>query len=706
MAKYLVTSGSYFEPFTYEQLSAPVREMAEMHRASQDTYDQISLEAEALRRYIEREPDNSEARRMYDSYMDKLTNLQNNLWSNGYNAQTRRDLSAARAGYASDISRLGTAIQTRQQRSAEYWKTRHDHPDMIMGNDPGLAGLDSYLSDDLYGQNYYTYSGKDFMNQVATDAKARAGELLMKPEISRDPRAVGYLERIKRDGFTSIEVQQASDAVDRYLAGDKSALVNLDMPQSILANVLVSNLESTGAVPGESGNVSKEEYRRLVNYGKAGLSQAIGKTDIDYMKDLEWQANEDRALARYKKSLEDPQPPTTTTMHDTWTEPVVGSKAPSERRRTSRKLGTRTLLGDKEEKLLVGPDGVETYNAVDSSQAVYSEELRREASEVLGFDIGVDPDTNGIIPDLFLSQKKFLYGQTVDDNGVLYDTRYNPKINKVQVRRAGTDEQWGVDDDLTDYYDRKRKEFLDVEREYKENYPEIYKRAKVNPNKQRRMYSNDDIAGFLPLDKYQEAVMGRSAETGIADYTSSVVFTEGKDPGENLAKIGTALYNAFDTDKNGNLKAPDNWRAYNGKPGYVHEISKDGVVKPEAVSNPEKIFTTKDGVVTNIAAITIDPSAINNGYIIVHTGGSSKYAVSYSMFKSDRLKTIFLNAQQQLEALYRQPAVTEEQIKKKVADLNTIVNNTNTALRHFFGFDDVATSATNGSPVDKLYGGK
>lgn len=299
MAKYLVTSGSYFEPFTYEQLSAPIREAAAIHRATQDTYDQIGTEAEALRRYIEQEPDDSNARRMYDSYMSKLSDLQNNLWSNGYNAQTRRDLSAARAGYASDISRLGTAIQTRQQRSAEYWKTRHDHPDMIMGNDPGLDSLDNYLADDLYGQNYYAYSGHDFMNEVGADAKARANEMLSLPEVQRNPALVGYLELIQRDGFTNEDVNSASAAVRLALSGDNTALNSLAPGASILADVLMSHLESTGA----AGNVSADEYSRLFDYGVSGLSQAVGKTNVSTVSDKVWDLNKQLSVLNYQHAL-------------------------------------------------------------------------------------------------------------------------------------------------------------------------------------------------------------------------------------------------------------------------------------------------------------------------------------------------------------------------------------------------------------------
>lgn len=301
MPKFLVTSGSYFQPFTYDELSKPVVQTVEAHNAAQDAYDQLSMETSALGRYITENPDDVNAKRMYDSYLARLNSLQDNLWNNGYNAATRRDLASARAGYASDITRLQAAIKARQERSQEYWKTRHEHPDMIMGRDPGESGLDNYLFNDLYGRDYYSYSGNDFAKMVGAEASARASEMLNDPQVKKNPMLVGYLQMIERDGFTNKQVDDAYAAVRKAVAGDMSGVANLDFATGILANVLMSNLESSGA----KGNVSQDEFNRLLDYGKIGLSQAVGKTKVSTVADLQWAEQQKiaRENERYQHQL-------------------------------------------------------------------------------------------------------------------------------------------------------------------------------------------------------------------------------------------------------------------------------------------------------------------------------------------------------------------------------------------------------------------
>lgn len=303
MPKFIVTSGSYFQPFTYDELAKPIMQTVEAHNAAQDSYDTLVAETEALRQYIMREPNDSEARRMYDSYTEKLTNLQNNLWERGYNAGTRRDLALARAGYASDITRLGTAIKARQDLSNEYWKTKHEHPDMVMAEDPGTAALDKFLANDRFGRDYYSYSGTAFAGEVAADAKARMDEMLNNPEIlDKYPQLKGYIPILKKEGFTSGQVEAATLAVRAAYNGDTRLLDKLDPASSILASVLSSNLNSTGAF----GKVDKSEFDRLIDYGKKGLSSAIGKSDVQFLQDLDWAQQQKLALEdrRYQHNLD------------------------------------------------------------------------------------------------------------------------------------------------------------------------------------------------------------------------------------------------------------------------------------------------------------------------------------------------------------------------------------------------------------------
>ena len=284
MAKYLVTSGSYFEPFTYEQLAAPVREAAAIHRASQDAYDQYNMEAEALRHYLDAEPDDSNARRMYESYMTKLQNLQNNLWSNGYNTQTRRDLAAARAGYASDITRLGKAIELRQKRSEDWGNYRREHPDAIMEDDPGLSSLDEYLMNDRYGSDFFVTSGNQLAQDVAADLKARGQELMSNPELM-DMNLPEYYFLRTNNGFTNEQVNKAMDAVRSYWNGDDGkAMAALDPITKIAADTIKYHLDKTGA----SSKVTADEFGRALDFAAYGASQGVGEPKVEHLENKQW----------------------------------------------------------------------------------------------------------------------------------------------------------------------------------------------------------------------------------------------------------------------------------------------------------------------------------------------------------------------------------------------------------------------------------
>lgn len=284
MPKFLVTQGSYFQPFTYDELVKPLQQMADAQNTTQDAYDTMSLETEALRQYITDNPDDARAKELYDNYVSRLANLQNNLWGNGYTPQTRRDLSLARSGFANSINPLKEAIQRRQEQSKAYWDYKNKNRDAIMGRDPGTFGLDNYLGNTTFGQDWYAYSGKDFTNQVGAEAKARASSMLADPEVSKVPGLVGYLRMVERDGFTNKNVDDAYTAVRAALSGDSSLLGELDMGASILAGVLMSNIESTGA----QGNVDGNEMIRLLDFGKIGLSQAVGEAKPNTVHDLQW----------------------------------------------------------------------------------------------------------------------------------------------------------------------------------------------------------------------------------------------------------------------------------------------------------------------------------------------------------------------------------------------------------------------------------
>lgn len=282
MAKFIVTSGSHFTPYSYDELMKPVALAQAAYDATDDNYNKIAEDTASLQRYISDSPEDKEAKLLYNSYIDKLNSFRNDLWNNGITSGTRKQFSDARAAYVSDIGRLKQAVQSRMERGKAYWDMKHNHPDLIMGTDPSTSGLDAYLNDANYGQDYYTYSGSDFMKQVGIDAATRAKEIRRELQFKGKP-IPGYITRIEQIGYTSDEVNNATNAVTNAFNTGNRDFSGLTAEEKVLADVLLANVDSTGAF----NKVSPEEFSRLIKYGRDGLSHAItGQERKDYALNL------------------------------------------------------------------------------------------------------------------------------------------------------------------------------------------------------------------------------------------------------------------------------------------------------------------------------------------------------------------------------------------------------------------------------------
>ena len=392
---YLVTNSSYFEPFSYEELVAPIQQMSDAHNAAADAYAQLDMETQALNRYIGE--DDVRSRELYDNYMSKLQKLQDNLWNNGYNASTRRDLASARASYASDITRLSKAIETRQAKSQEYWKYKHEHPEMIMGADPGRDSLDDYLLDDQHGNSWYQYSGEDFKKQVSEDAKNRINEILNLGDsywAGKDPYLKGYLLQMQSGGYSSEDVDDALAGVAAVLAGgDPETVFEEASPgAAILGKVLYDNLLSTGAL---DAGIDSSELARMLRYGKSGLSSSIKGTNLNSLTDLEW-ASQNKASGTAKKE-EDKTP---YEMNEVIKERGSSRAAAKITSRIGKSpIGAYDNNGSPQSHTINVPagygennEGVRSFdNWVDATKFVYHDDYRDDWLAKSGLDVAYDP---------------------------------------------------------------------------------------------------------------------------------------------------------------------------------------------------------------------------------------------------------------------------------------------------------------------------
>lgn len=683
MPKFIVTNGSYFEPFSYEQLVAPVAHMQQAHNAAQDAYDQINLETNALERYITDNPEDAEAKSLYDGYRAKLQSLQENLWNNGVTAQTRRDLAAARAGYASDINRLKTAIQTRQARSQEYWKALHDNPNLIASADPGSEGLDVYLNDDNYGQNWWSYDTAQFEKDMQTETHARAQEILRgltDPNgVVRNPKLAGQLTRVLQHGFTNGEIETAGVVVDDVIDMNERQRAqyytenNVDPMVQLLSESLINRYDATGI---RSQQVSDTDKTRLINRGKAGWAAGVLDPDVKDFTDPYFTQAMDYAKIRYAYNVEHPDVDASGRLEDTNTTVVAGENGTATRAKLNKIFGP--------DNVRVSRDGKEVRGGAQASDLVYSGDLRREAFEELGFDIGRDPT--------HLASDDFLTGE-VNLNGTIYETQYNPKARggkgAVKYRIKGSNIGWNraqISPSLTDKYDQYRRQYLDTLNKYKNNDRDVYKMATVDPDKQYKLYDEYGVPSTVPLSKATDYIMSLPDNQEKVTVKHTYISRGGTDSGKYLGKVSGLISESIPVDADGNTSRNKDWRAYDGQSGHIHALTRYGTLDQKTIQNPGDIFhfDKNTGVIDNINSLQVDENAILNDYLIVGTtSGDQLYGVGLDMIKSDAIRGLYSNAKRVLYSVLVNPALSDVEKSQRV---DAILSNTSVQMKNILGY--------------------
>lgn len=666
MSRYIVTNDSFFTPYTYDELLKPLQQMTDAHNAAADAYDALSMETAALGQYISKNKGDERARAMYDNYINQLSSLQESLWEKGYNHATRGDLSSARYGYANNIKPIQEAISNRQKRSEEFWKAIHNNPTLIYGNDPMTQGLDNYLDDPNYGLNWFSYSGEQFMNEVGADAKARASEMLRNPEIARDPRLVGYLTRIEKEGFTSQEVQNASNLVYEILDKkiDRNSISSNSTPESILANILLSHLDSTGAY----GNVDPSQFSRLVRYGVAGLAQGIGKTSVNYLNDKVW--DEDMKLRNIayqhslssgknsgsKKGSNDEDITYGPDRQRNWHEEVLnGENSRRMQRRLNRFLGDPSAPG----KMLVTKNGQnEVHNNVDASMLVYGADIRDKYKQSTGLDVGLEPSM-ARTPSEYISGK-------VNIDGDIYNVRVTPSGIVQWMDENGRPHN---SKKLTQQYAEGRKEFLDNVEYYQKNEKDIFKMATITPERQRDFYEKNGVDTRVPLNELREFV--QSDQSNAMGYSRSYVdiSSPGLDMGKYNEKL-TSMLAASLKAKNDNTLAKDRVGARSTKGNYFHGIHKinqnTNMPEYDAIKKLDDYFDYKDGKITNVTHVNISEDAIVDGYLIYNLTNGDKVAVGIDKLDSQPIKGIYELAKTALRDIYLDNYTDDEDKKEDI----------------------------------------
>lgn len=173
-----ITQGSTngFNPLTFEDLFAPVKEYMNVYNQVNDEYSNLVDMTEAWRDIANRDK-SPEAYSMFRAYADQLDSYASDFARNGLNARNRRGLMGMKSGYASNIAPISRASDALNAAN----KVRDDAgPDAIFE----VSRYDS-LDQFLHGEtaNNKRESRQDIQTRTAAQIQAAVGTMLSRPDI-------------------------------------------------------------------------------------------------------------------------------------------------------------------------------------------------------------------------------------------------------------------------------------------------------------------------------------------------------------------------------------------------------------------------------------------------------------------------------------------------------------------------------------------
>lgn len=144
-----------FQPFTYDELATPIREMTQAHQKVEEDYNNNMLVVDSLRQRAMNEPDAKWAKQITD-YANQLEGYAMDLARNGLTRETRGNLLNMKRGYGTTVSPVLMAMQ--REKELQTVRDKAVGTNMVFGKTPTIDEIianpnvdqSAYDSDDLY----------------------------------------------------------------------------------------------------------------------------------------------------------------------------------------------------------------------------------------------------------------------------------------------------------------------------------------------------------------------------------------------------------------------------------------------------------------------------------------------------------------------------------------------------------------------------
>lgn len=319
MPNYNLVVNTTFQPFTYQELAAPLDRAEMYHEKLAEEYDKLSSQADVLEAMGQNDRDkNSDVYNQYKSYSDDLRKAAEELNRVGLNTESRQALTDMRRRYNTDIVPIQNAWRKREEEADMQIKAQLQHPELRFTRDAANTSLGEYIKNPEGGfgvvnLNNITAMASDAFKNLAKQIRGNKKNAIDKyndllitsygvdPNLIRDwqnnPNASSTLtsvlhEVLAANGLTTEDflntpngsriLAEATAAAKRgawsAVGEDKTQILdNFEARENYKYNLNNPNPLDDGAMPSETINLNFNDPKSAGNEMKHSMATATGE---------------------------------------------------------------------------------------------------------------------------------------------------------------------------------------------------------------------------------------------------------------------------------------------------------------------------------------------------------------------------------------------------------------------------------------------
>lgn len=286
---------SKFKARSFDDLIKPLAMYTQEYNALEQSINELDTKASVWENMANEQTD-EKAYSMYKNYANDLRTAADQLASQGLSKMSRPSLMSLKSRYSKEIVPIEQAFQNRAKEIEEQRAGRAKG--MVYEGDASTASLDRYLNNPSI--RYGMANAQEGFQRVATAATALSKKLR---EYGRGKALDGFTRTwLQEHGYRANEINKAIADIDGALRGDGNV-----RGTDILTNILANEMQTAGV--NNWNNAAKMDYYNRI---APALYQAVGQTQVGTYQDqaalMAAQLANQKELARYQKSLENPKP--------------------------------------------------------------------------------------------------------------------------------------------------------------------------------------------------------------------------------------------------------------------------------------------------------------------------------------------------------------------------------------------------------------